>query len=164
MKLLVGHAGKTYSLTVSRQGELAHYALDGAPGQLSLARVAPGVYSALDGVHSFTVRVAQVPSGLEVWADSQRFLIALEDPRDRSRSPSTGLAAGPVELRASMPGKIVKILVQPGEAVAAGQGLIVVEAMKMQNEVKAPRDAQVKAILCSEGAAAGANEPLIVLE
>jgi biotin carboxyl carrier protein len=69
-----------------------------------------------------------------------------------------------MELRALMPGKVIKLLVQAGAAVEPGQGLIVVEAMKMQNEMKSPKKGIVSRIHAVEGATVVAGEALIVVE
>jgi biotin carboxyl carrier protein len=71
---------------------------------------------------------------------------------------------GPVSLRAPMPGRVVKVLVKVGDQVKVGQGVLVVEAMKMENELKAPRDGQVKEIAVAEGAAVEAGEALAKIE
>jgi biotin carboxyl carrier protein len=63
-----------------------------------------------------------------------------------------------------MPGKVVKLLVKPGDAVKAGDGVIVVEAMKMENELKAPAPGTVKEIRVAEGKAVAAGEVLVVIE
>jgi biotin carboxyl carrier protein len=63
-----------------------------------------------------------------------------------------------------MPGKIVKVLVQPGQTVTGRQGLVVVEAMKMENELRAPRDGRVKDVLVSEGTLVESGRLLVVLE
>jgi biotin carboxyl carrier protein len=73
-------------------------------------------------------------------------------------------AAGPVSLRAPMPGRVVKLLVKAGDAVKVGQGVLVVEAMKMENELKSPRDGVVKQIHAAEGAAVEAGEDLARIE
>ena len=69
-----------------------------------------------------------------------------------------------MELRAQMPGKIVKLLVEPQSEVRAGQSLLVIEAMKMQNEMKSPKDGIVTAIYATEGATVLAGERLMVVE
>jgi biotin carboxyl carrier protein len=71
---------------------------------------------------------------------------------------------GPAAMRAPMPGRVVKVLVRPGEEVKAGRGVVVVEAMKMENEIKAPRDGKIREIRVTEGAAVEAGEDLAVLE
>jgi biotin carboxyl carrier protein len=63
-----------------------------------------------------------------------------------------------------MPGKVVKVLVAVGDEVKAGQGVVVVEAMKMENELKSPKDGKVKAVAAKEGQAVEAGQNLITLE
>jgi biotin carboxyl carrier protein len=75
-----------------------------------------------------------------------------------------GAADGPQAIVAPMPGRVVKVLVQPGDAVAARQGLVVVEAMKMENELRAPREGRVIEVRAREGASVEANAVLIVME
>ena len=72
--------------------------------------------------------------------------------------------AGPREIVAPMPGRIVKLLVGAGDRVAANQGLVVVEAMKMENELRAPREGVVVAVRVSEGMSVEANTVLVVVE
>jgi len=73
-------------------------------------------------------------------------------------------AAGPAAVRSPMPGRVVKILARVGERIAAGQAVVVVEAMKMENELRAPRAGTVREIRCAEGAAVEAGQDLIVVE
>jgi biotin carboxyl carrier protein len=75
-----------------------------------------------------------------------------------------GHKAGPLPIRSPMPGKVVKLLAAIGTRVAAGQGLLVVEAMKMENEMRAPRDGTVVAIRVREGQTVEAGEELATLE
>jgi biotin carboxyl carrier protein len=72
--------------------------------------------------------------------------------------------AGPSAVQSPMPGKVVKVLVAVGEDVKAGQGVVVVEAMKMENELKSPKDGKVKAVAVKEGQAVEAGQSLITLE
>jgi biotin carboxyl carrier protein len=67
-------------------------------------------------------------------------------------------------VRTSMPGKVVRILVALGDNVAAGQGVMIVEAMKMQNELKAPKAGRVTRVCVEEGSTAAAGETLLVIE
>ena len=73
-------------------------------------------------------------------------------------------AAGPVVVKASIPGRLVRVLVKAGDAVTTGRGLAVLEAMKMENELRAPRDGVVKEIHCAEGSAVEAGQALLVIE
>jgi biotin carboxyl carrier protein len=63
-----------------------------------------------------------------------------------------------------MPGKVVKLLVKPGDEVKARQGLVVVEAMKMENELRSPKDGRVAEVLVAEGASVEAGRLLVVVE
>ena len=76
----------------------------------------------------------------------RRYLVELRDPRRWRRTGSSIEAEGPQEIVAPMPGKIVKVLVTEGQEVSRGQGLLVIEAMKMQNELRAPRAGRVERI------------------
>ncbi len=92
--------------------------------------------------------------------------VTLVDPR-RHRRGGRGMrhhADGPDAITAPMTGRIVKVLVKPGERVQARQGLVVVEAMKMENELRAPRAGIVAQVRVSEGASVEANAVLVVLE
>jgi biotin carboxyl carrier protein len=84
--------------------------------------------------------------------------------RHRRSSGGTGSGLGPREIVAPMPGRVVKLLVGAGDRVAANQGLVVVEAMKMENELRAPREGVVAAVRVSEGMSVEANTVLVVVE
>jgi len=87
------------------------------------------------------------------------------DPR-RFRRGSAGAVAATGELRvtAPMPGRVVRVLVKPGDEVAARQGLVVIEAMKMENELAAPRAGRVKDVAVADGASVEAGRVLVVIE
>jgi biotin carboxyl carrier protein len=88
----------------------------------------------------------------------------IDDPRQWKRSAHAADAHGQAVIKAVMPGKIVRVLVAVGDEVAAGQGVIVVEAMKMQNELKAPRDGRVAAIEVKEHDSVNAGARLLTIE
>jgi biotin carboxyl carrier protein len=72
-------------------------------------------------------------------------------------------ASAPVTVRSPIPGRLIKLLVKAGDAVAAGQTLVVLEAMKMENELGAPRAGRVADVRCAEGTAVEAGQDLIVV-
>lgn len=167
MKLAIEIDGEICTLELARNGDSTGYVLKGAidsSGDASIAELAPGVFSVLLESRSFDVRIARSGDALEVWVGSQRHSVSLSDARDRSSRKRKPGASGPVELRAQMPGKVIHLLVEPGASVQAGQGLLVVEAMKMQNEVKSPKDGIVSKIYAVEGATIAAGESLLVVE
>ena len=93
------------------------------------------------------------------------FEVVLRDPkRLRKGSGSAEDSAGPMSVSAPMPGKVVKLLVQVGTAVEEGQGVAVVEAMKMQNELKAPKSGVVEKILVEENQPVNAGESLLIVK
>jgi biotin carboxyl carrier protein len=96
---------------------------------------------------------------------SERFAVEVRDPRSlRSRRAATGQEAGPAKILAPMPGKIIRVLAAEGGEVEAGQGLVVVEAMKMQNEIKATKKGRVTRIAVKEGSAVNAGDLLAIVE
>ena len=123
----------------------------------------PGVYSVLMDGRSYEARVEQRPEGTVVVIDGYRFEIDVRDPRRWSRRSGSGGAEGVQSVITPMPGKVVRVLVAPGDAVEAGQGLVVVEAMKMQNEMKAIRAGHVLTVVVKEGATVAAGEVLATI-
>ena len=96
---------------------------------------------------------------------SDEFEILLSDPKRLRGSGSVAAGnAGIVELKTAMPGKVVRILLSEGSEAKQGDGVIVVEAMKMQNEMKSPKDGVVKEIRFSEGDTVNAGDVLAVIE
>jgi biotin carboxyl carrier protein len=172
LKLRIDVDGEIYFLGLDAEGGQTRYSLAPAqscPGNASIVETMPGVFSVLVGDRSFLVSVgpggAASGADLEVWASGeQRHAISLADLRDRSNRRAKASGNGPVEVRAQMPGKVIKVLVSPGANVEAGEGLVVVEAMKMQNEMKAPKSGRVVRIHAREGATVIAGEPLAVVE
>jgi biotin carboxyl carrier protein len=124
-----------------------------------------GVFSVLlDGV-SYDAYVEETPAGaMVVVIDGYRFEIEARDPRRWSRK-SAGRGGDAVQSIVSpMPGKVVRVLATAGDTVEAGQGIVVVEAMKMQNELKAARAGTVRTLSAKEGATVSAGELLATIE
>jgi biotin carboxyl carrier protein len=128
---------------------------------LEIRQTEPGAYHVIHEGRGVTVTVGE--NGW-VEAGGRVFQTAVADPRDAQASNGGGGRTGQVKLTAPMPGKVIRVLVAPGEVVTAGQGLVVVEAMKMQNEMKAPRDATVLTVKTQEAATVAAGDVLMVLE
>lgn len=87
-----------------------------------------------------------------------------EDPRSFRRRRRHAGTDGPIILKASMPGRVVRVLVAKGETVAAHQGVLVLEAMKMQNEIKSPKEGRVIDLRVAPGDTVGAGQPLATIE
>jgi biotin carboxyl carrier protein len=167
VKFRVEVNGESLVLDLQPNGARTAYTLRGDAeqgGYASIEEVMPGVFSVLLDDRSLQVNVSPHAQGLEVWVGLERYFISLADARDRAANDKPAEAEGPVEIRAQMPGKIIKLLADAGSAVTAGQGLIVVEAMKMQNEVKAPKDGTLTRMHVAEGVTVNAGDPLLVVE
>jgi biotin carboxyl carrier protein len=163
LKLRVEVNGQPFLLDFQSNGLYSLRGESEESGAASVEEVMPGVFSVLLNDRSIQVHVAPNPQGFEVSTGLRTYLISLADPRDKASDAKKGGAEGPVEVRAQMPGKIIKLLAVEGSDVVAGQGLIVVEAMKMQNEVKAPKDGKLARIHVVEGATVSAGDSLLVV-
>ena len=120
-----------------------------------------------DEVHRVVVRRGESAGLYTLWLDGHRFDVEALDERARTIRELSGTAAGPsgpAPLKAPMPGLIVRINVQAGDAVQAGQGLVVMEAMKMENELRATAAGKVRAVVVSPGTAVEKGALLIELE
>jgi acetyl/propionyl-CoA carboxylase alpha subunit len=135
-----------------------------APRHAQLLEVAPGIFSVLLDGHSYEAHVETGADNVWVTILGRRFRVEIEDPRRGNRKMAGRRADGPLQVTAPMPGKIVRLLVAAGSDVVAGQGLVVVEAMKMQNEIKAVRPGRVASIPVREGETVGAGAVLVVIE
>ncbi len=124
----------------------------------------PGVYAVLLDGRSYDAFVEDTPSGLVVTIEGFRFEIEVRDPRRWSRR-TAGAGGGTVQsILSPMPGKVVRVLAAAGDEVVVGQGIVVVEAMKMQNELKANRKGRVLMVSAKEGATVTAGELLATIE
>jgi pyruvate carboxylase subunit B len=118
-------------------------------------------------VHRVVVRRGASRGLYTLWLDGHRFDVEALDERSRAIRELSGSAAGPsgpAPLKAPMPGLIVRVNVQAGDAVQAGQGLVVMEAMKMENELRATAPGKVKAVVVTPGTAVEKGALLIELE
>jgi len=123
----------------------------------------PGVYSVLMNGRSYDAFVEETPNGLMVSLQGYHFEIQVRDPRRWSRKGGASSGEGVQTIASPMPGKVVRVLVKAGDVVQAGQGIVVVEAMKMQNEMKAPRAGNVLSLPAREGATVLAGEVLATI-
>jgi biotin carboxyl carrier protein len=138
--------------------------IDGEEVEADAHLIRPGVMSLIIAGQSHRLVLDAHPTEPALHAGPQRIPYRVEDPRSlRSRRRHAG-SASPLPVRASMPGRIVRLLVEKGEVVAAHQGVIVVEAMKMQNELKSPKNGRVAEIRVSPGDTVAAGDILAIIE
>jgi biotin carboxyl carrier protein len=148
---------------VDAQSDLRFRLGDGAERSASVEVPEPCVYSILLDGRVYDARVEETPGGMVVVIDGYRFEIDVRDPRRFRRSSGGRGGVGVQTIAAPMPGKVVRVLVAVGDSVEAGQGLMVVEAMKMQNEMKAVRAGSVLSLSAREGATVAAGEVLATI-
>ena len=139
--------------------------LDGQEIKVDAVVTHHDVLSLLVDGHSYEVKREQTATDLHMWVGSTRFGVELRDPRSlRARKDGAGDEKGPRKLVAPMPGKIVRVLVTEKSEVEAGQGVVVVEAMKMQNEIKSPKKGVVQKVMVAAGANVNAGDVLAIVE
>ena len=165
MRVEVRIGDKARVVELEKDGGAWRVALDGERVEADVAEVEPGVFSVVARGESYEVRVTPQADGtLSLQAGNHEFAAEVFDPRAwRGRRHSGVEAEGRQQVTAPMPGKVVRVLVRTGERVEANQGLVVVEAMKMQNEVRSPKTGRVERLLAKEGQAVNAGEVLAVV-
>ncbi|HKW16035.1 MAG TPA: biotin/lipoyl-containing protein [Terriglobales bacterium] len=139
--------------------------LDGREFLVDCLRLTGDSLSLLVDGKSFELRISPSTEILTVFMQGKGYECAVRDPRSlRSRQSAALREGGEQKITALMPGKVVRVLAQVGESIKRGQGIIVIEAMKMQNEVRAPKDGILKGILPALGKNVNAGEVLAVIE
>jgi len=147
----------------ARETSPVTFALDGRDSTADAVRVSPGNYSILIGGRSLDVTVENHSGAFLVRVAGREFRVEIFDPRSWQRRLGGGIELeGRQQLIAPMPGKIVRLLVALGDHVKAGQGLLVIEAMKMQNEIRSPKSGTVEK-LATEGQTVNAGEVLAIV-
>ncbi|MGH9690248.1 MAG: biotin/lipoyl-containing protein [Candidatus Acidiferrales bacterium] len=163
MKISVELDGKAQMLELSRVGDQLQCAIDGRPIAADAVEITPGNYSILIGGQSFDIRVEPSGSGLRIDLGGREYLVTIQDPRHWRRRGGTLASEGRQQVIAPLPGKVVRVLVNAGDAVEAGQELLVVEAMKMQNEVRSPKSGTVERLLVAVGQTVRTGESLVII-
>lgn len=140
-------------------------ALNGRELKLDAVLIAPDTLSLIIDAQSFEIRQERTDDTRNIYVRGTKYEITVRDARSLRNQRRTGATdAGPFQIKASMPGKVVRILSREGASLGAGQGILVLEAMKMQNEIRSPKDGVLKKMLAREGANVNAGEVLAVLE
>jgi biotin carboxyl carrier protein len=156
--------GKNYRLQLDRAEGRWACRLDGREIEVDAVLARPDVLSLRIGNKAYEIKCERVAQDLHLWVGSARFAAEVRDPRSLRGRVRAVDDHGPRKLTAPMPGKIVRLLMSQGAEVEAGAGVLVVEAMKMQNEIKSPKKGTIQKILVSEGAAVNAGDVLAIVE
>jgi len=155
-------AGKDRSVDLTRTADRWQVSLDGQPTNADAIEIAPNIFSILLNGQSHEIRITPQSDGtLTLQTADHEFTAEIVDPRAWSgRRHGHVEAQGRQQIIAPMPGKVVRLLVKPGDKVQAGQGILVVEAMKMQNEVRSPKTGTVERLQAAEGQPVNAGQIL----
>jgi biotin carboxyl carrier protein len=156
---------KLRSVELERDANRWKILLDGQPVDADAVEIAPETLSLLLDGKSYEVHIAPSPDGmLKLQTGLEEFTAEVTDPRAwRGRRHGALEAEGRQQIVAPMPGKVVRVLIEAGDKVEAGQGLVVVEAMKMQNEIRSPKGGVVERLHVKEGQPVNAGEVLCIV-
>ena len=168
MKLLADIAGEKHEVRLRREGARLLAEIDGRVVEAHAQETEDGGYLlTIDGrVYDCRVRPSNSqPDTTEVHVRNRAYTVSIADPkRLRASGGAASHADGATQIIAQMPGKVVRVHVEAGSHVEAGDAILVVEAMKMQNELKSPKSGTVSTINAKAGQTVNAGEVLAVIE
>ena len=168
MRYEVTHGRDAYDVEIKEIGNQTYEISvdDGEPVRVDAFKNARTVYSILIGAQQYEGSVDELEDGtLDVHLGTSAFDFTAIDERQKMLvGAGAGAASGKQEIRAQMPGKIVKVLSSVGDEVSLDQGLVIMEAMKMENELKSPIDGIVSQVEVEEGDTVENDALLIVVE
>ena len=170
MRLNAEIEGEEVALEVRREGARVWAEVGGRRYELEAREVGAGEYLLIQGGRVYECRAgAESGAGgrgsLRVTVGAREYGVTLTDPkRLRGAGAAAGEQGGRAQIKAPMPGKVVRVLVEAGQAVEAGQSVVVVEAMKMQNELKSPKSGTVAELRAAPGSTVNAGDVLAVIE
>jgi glutaconyl-CoA/methylmalonyl-CoA decarboxylase subunit gamma len=167
MRYFVEVSGKEYSVEVNSRadGSLA-VTVAGKTIDVDAISLSHSDWSMRFGGRMVDMTVEGAPPVLGAVLSGRRTYVKVESERSRAANRASGGGTGAREkdVRSPMPGRVVKVLVQPGEEVGAGQAVAIVEAMKMENEVRAKKGGKVARVHCNSGQTVEPNAVLVSFE
>lgn len=160
MQAAIGN--EKHEVEIRRDGEKVRARVDDREYDLEASEVEPNVFLLKHDNRIYQIYVA--PNGFANIGNHQLEITLTDPKRLRGAAAATANADGVSEIKTAMPGKLVRVLVEAGAAIKQGEPVLVVEAMKMQNEMKSPKDGTVKEIRFAEGATVNAGDVLAIIE
>jgi biotin carboxyl carrier protein len=166
MKLNAEIENEKYEVEITRDGDSVTATVDGRVYQIEVTEPEPNVLLFKNNNKISELTVLNTNDGISnVRVGTDEFEIKLADPKRLRGSGSEAAGVdGLAEIRTAMPGKVVRVIASVGDSVSKGDGIIVVEAMKMQNELKATKDGIVKEIRFAEGATVNSGDILALID
>ena len=168
MKLQAEIDSKKYEVEINRDGRRVAATVDGRRYELDVSEPEPDVFLVKNENKVSEIFVSPKPNARNTFVvelNGHETEIDIIDPKKlRGSGKVDEDATGKAEIKTAMPGKVVRIIAPVGTTVQKGDGVIVVEAMKMQNEMKAPKDGVVTEIRAAEGSTVNAGDILAIIE
>jgi len=168
MKLIAELNNERREIELTQNGSTVIAEIDGKKYEVEASEPEPNVYLLKHENKIFQIFVSPNDKPSEPFAvavGNHNFEIKIFDPkRLRGTSAESGQTTGASEIKTAMPGKVARVLAEVGAEIKQGEGVIIVEAMKMQNEMKSPKDGIIKEIRFAEGATVNAGDILAVIE
>lgn len=155
---------RTYRIEVKTENAAMRATVDGKPVEVSAVWLSPHTIHLIVDGRSYDLSVVGQGNEYHVSTRRRTHDIELRAATEGASAAARKKPAGPAAIRAPMPGKIVRLLVEDGQNVADGTGLLVIEAMKMENEIRSPRAGHVRGIAVREGQTVETGATLCVLE
>jgi biotin carboxyl carrier protein len=165
MKIELEIDGQMIEGEFTLSGGAAQLSFGGATREAQVSEPEPGMFTVIINDRVYRCALEESPAGaVEVIVNGERIPVAARDKKHLRGQMGAAAASGQIKILAPMPGKVVRVLLNAGDEVAARQGVLVVEAMKMQNEVQSPKDGKIAEIKVSEGQTVNAGDVLAVIE
>ena len=150
-------------VTIERRNGTYSVEIDGVQYEVDSHKLEADFYSILTGGRSYEVSVEATRDGYRVRHGAAEQLVTLSDPGRQAREELAD-SKGSAAVVSAMPGKVARVLVRVGDRVEAGQGVVVVEAMKMENEITAPKPGRVISITVQPDQTVESGTELLVIE
>lgn len=163
MRISAKAGDQLLNVDIERHDGVYHVDVDGVRHRVDALKLEGDFFSVLMEGRSYEVSVEARGDTYYVRHGASELLVTLSDPSRQARDAASG-ADGPESIVTMMPGKVVRLMAAEGDTVEAGQGLIVVEAMKMENELKSIGAGRVKEIFVREGDVVESGAKLLFVE
>jgi biotin carboxyl carrier protein len=164
MKIRIAIQGTQRTVELTHPGDRPRWEIDGQRLEADAVEVSPGIYSVLIDGKSIEVRVEANRPELRVVANGKEYLASIENLRELKKNRAgTAQLEGRQNVLAPMAGKVIRSLVKAGDEVQSGQGLVIVEAMKMQNEIRSPKTGKIERVTVAEGQAVNPGDIVVVV-
>ncbi|MBZ0302110.1 MAG: biotin/lipoyl-binding protein [Anaerolineae bacterium] len=162
MKYVTMIHDRQYEIEIGKEGEVT---VNGEPRHVDFLNLGPSLYSLITDNHSFQVVVEGESGRYDVLMNGHLYETQVMDERALLMAQRRGgLVSGSGEVNSPMPGLIVGVLVEAGQSVEAGQTVVILESMKMQNELKTPVSGIVESVSCEVGQTVDKNTRLVVVQ